>query len=201
METNDQGPDLMEVLGQITPLPEPFQQRVNSQLQTETHKARTLLIRPGETCRKLYFIKKGFFRAYHLDQNGKEYTTWFMGQADLMISVHSFFTQQPAEEYIEVLQDSTIQSISWLQLQAYYADFKESNYLGRIVTEKYYIQSEERALFLRTQSPEQRYQHLLNKHPNIDQLTTTANIASYLGLTRETFSRLRSKLLKTPIHQ
>ncbi|RYZ26008.1 MAG: Crp/Fnr family transcriptional regulator [Chitinophagaceae bacterium] len=199
MENITNCPDLMEVLGQITPLPEPFQQRVNSQLQTETYSAKTLLLRPGETCRKLYFIKSGFFRAYHIDQNGKEYTTWFMGTADLMISVHSFFTQTPAEEYIEVLQDSILQSISWLQLQAYYADFKESNYLGRIVTEKYYIQSEERALFLRTQSPEERYQHLLSKHPHIEQLTSTANIASYLGLTRETLSRLRSKLLRTKL--
>lgn len=188
--------DLLYLLGLIAPLPQPFQQRISEQLTTETHPARHILLRPGETCRKIYFIKSGFLRAYYIDHNGKEHTSWFLSSGDLMISVYSFFTQKPAEEYIEVIQPAELQSLSWHQLQGYYADFPQGNLIGRIVTEKYYIESEERILFLRTHAPEQRYQALLNKHPNIEQLTTTANIASYLGMTRESLSRLRSRLLK-----
>ncbi len=194
---NESTADLLHMLGHITPLPEPFQQRMQEQLQNENYNSKEILLSPGEICRKIYYIKRGFLRAYHLDKSGKEHTSWFLGTGDFMISIYSFFTQRPAEEYIEVLLDSELQSISWHQLQSYYADFREGNLIGRIITEKYYIQSEERALFLRTQSPEERYEALLNKHPNIEQLTTTANIASYLSMTRETLSRLRSKLLKT----
>jgi CRP-like cAMP-binding protein len=198
METTseEQTADLLLVMGAIVPLPEPFQQRITQQLITEEFPKGHKLLSPVETCRRIYFIKKGLARSYHIDNEGRELTTWLMGTGDLMISIYSFFTQRPAQEYIEVLQDSILQSVTWNQLQSYYADFSQGNLIGRIVTEKYYIESEERALFLRTQSPEERYQALINKHPDIFQLTTITNIASYLCMTRETLSRLRSKLAR-----
>ncbi|TCC88638.1 Crp/Fnr family transcriptional regulator [Pedobacter frigiditerrae] len=197
METTNDTNYLLQVLGSITPLPAPFQERITEQTLTETFKAKEILLHPGETARRIYFVKEGFLRAYFLDQNGHEHTTWFVSAGDLMISVYSFFSQRPAEEYIEVLQEATLQSLTWHQLQSYYADFREGNLIGRIMTERYYILSEERSIFLRTQSPEQRYQALLQRHPNIEQLTTIQNIASHLSMTRETLSRLRSKLLRS----
>ncbi|RZK00875.1 MAG: Crp/Fnr family transcriptional regulator [Flavobacterium sp.] len=188
--------DLLQVLGHITPLPEPFQQRISEQIHEENFKAKQILLRPGETARRIYFVKKGLLRAYYIDEKGKEHTTWFVGDGDLMISVYSFLAQRTAEEYIEVLQDCVLQSLSWSQLQSYYADFKEGNLIGRIVTEKYYIISEERSLFLRTQTPEERYRIMLERYPTIEQLTTTSNIASYLDVSRETLSRLKSKMLR-----
>ncbi|MGM9475252.1 Crp/Fnr family transcriptional regulator [Pedobacter sp. GSP4] len=188
--------DLLETLSFIAPLPAPLQQRVNQEVVTESFNRKHLLLRPGETARRLYFIRSGFLRAYFIDENGKECNTWFMGKGDLMISVYSFFTQKPAYEYIEVLQDCKLQSISWQQLNAYYADFPQGNLLGRIVTQKYYIMSEERAIFLRTQTPTLRYEKLLEQHPDIEQQTSQTNIASYLGISRETLSRIRRKKLR-----
>lgn len=187
--------DLLETLGFIIPLPAPFQKRVNDEVITETFKRKDLLLEPGEIARRLYFIRQGFLRAYFIDSNGKECTTWFMGKGDLMISVYSFFTQKPAYEYIEVLEDCKLQSLTWNQLNSYYADFEEGNLLGRIVTQKYYLLSEERALFLRTQTPENRYEMLIEKHADIEQQTTQSNIASYLGISRETLSRIHRKKL------
>lgn len=188
--------DLLETLGFIIPLPAPFQQRVNDEVITETFKRKHLLLRPGETARRLYFIRYGFLRAYFIDSSGKECTTWFMGKGDLMISVYSFFTQKRAYEYIEVLDDCKLQSLTWNQLNSYYADFAEGNLLGRIVTQKYYLLSEERALFLRTQTQESRYEMLVERYPDIEQKTTQSNIASYLGISRETLSRIKRKKLQ-----
>lgn len=188
--------DLLETLSFIAPLPAPLQNRVNEEVITERFSHKHLLLKPGETARRLYFIRSGFLRAFFIDENGKECTTWFMGKGDLMISVYSFFTQKPAHEYIEVLQDCKLQSISWQQLNAYYADFPQGNLLGRIVVQKYYIMSEERAIFLRTQTPTLRYEKLLEHHPDIEQQTSQTNIASYLGISRETLSRIRRKKLK-----
>ncbi|TCD05940.1 Crp/Fnr family transcriptional regulator [Pedobacter frigidisoli] len=188
--------DLLETLGFIVPLPAPFQQRVNEEVIIENFGRKHLLLRPGEIARRLYFIRSGFLRAFFIDENGKECTTWFMGKGDLMISVYSFFTQKPAFEYIEVLQECKLQSLSWNQLNAYYADFPQGNLLGRIVTQKYYIMSEERAIFLRTQTPSLRYELLIAQHPDIEQKTSQNNIASYLGISRETLSRIRRKKLQ-----
>lgn len=188
--------DLLETLSFILPLPAPFQDRVNREIITECFNRKQLLLRPGEICKRLYFIRSGFLRAFFIDENGKECTTWFMGKGDLMISVYSFFTQKPAFEYIEVLQECKLQSLSWQQLNAYYADFPQGNLLGRIVTQKYYIMSEERAIFLRTQTPTLRYEKLLEQHPDIEQQTSQNNIASHLGISRETLSRIRRKKLQ-----
>ncbi|WP_421940595.1 Crp/Fnr family transcriptional regulator [Pedobacter sp.] len=188
--------DLLETLGFIVPLPQPLQERVKKEALIQEFSKKQVLLRPGETSRRLYFIRQGFLRAYFIDNSGKECTTWFMGKGDLMISVYSFFTQKPAHEYIEVLQDSKLQSLTWNELNAYYADFPQGNLLGRIFTEKYYILSEERAIFLRTQTPELRYRQLMERHPEIEQQTTLTNIASYLGISRETLSRVRSRQAK-----
>jgi len=188
--------DLLETLSLIIPLPAPLQKRVNQEVVTEIFSRKHFLLRPDEISRRLYFIRSGFLRAFFIDENGKECTTWFMGKGDLMISIYSFFSQKPAFEYIEVLQDCKLQSISWQELNAYYADFPQGNLLGRIVMQKYYIMSEERAIFLRTQTPTLRYEKLLEQHPDIEQQTSQNNIASYLGISRETLSRIRRKNLK-----
>jgi len=192
---NDEA-DLLETLSVIVPLPAPMQHRVNQEVITQNFRKKHLLLRPGETSRRFYFIRSGFLRAFYIDEQGRECTTWFLGKGDLMISVYSFFTQNPAREYIEVLQDCKLQSLTWNQLNAYYADFPQGNLLGRIVIQRSFIMSEGRALFLRNNTPELRYNHLLLQHPNIEQQTTLTNIASYLGITRETLSRLRSKKCK-----
>lgn len=185
--------DLLETLGFIVPLPSAMQQRVTQETIVQNFNRKHLLLRPGETARRLYFIRSGFLRAYFIDEQGKECTTWFMRKGDLVISAYSFFTQKPALEYIEVLQDAKLESLSWKELNAYYADFPQGNLLGRIITQKFYILSEKRSMLLRTQTPKLRLKQLLERHPDIEQQTTLTNIASYLGITRETLSRIRSK--------
>ena len=192
-------PDLIQVLGSITPISADFQQRINDQLLHESFPANKLLLRPGETARRIYFIKKGMVRAYSIDQNGREITSWLMGPGELIISVHSFFSQRPGQEYIHVLQPAELQSLTWNQLNAYYADYPEGNLIGRLLTQRYYILSEERSILFRTTSPLERYHILLDQHPKIEQQTTQSNIASYLGITRETLSRLKSSLVRKPL--
>jgi len=192
----EQEANFLETLNLILPIPAPFQERINLEITTEKFKKNHLLVRPGEVSRRLYFICSGFVRAFFIDENGRECTTWFRGKGDIMISVHSFFSQKPSSEYLEVLQDCKLQSLSWNQINAYYAEFKEGNALARIMMQKYYMASEERAVLLRTQAPELRYQIMLKNDPTIEQQTSLTNIASYLAITRETLSRLRSKSLK-----
>jgi CRP-like cAMP-binding protein len=176
-----------------------LQERITDQLLYETLSNKNLLLRAGEVARRIYFIKEGFLRAYSLDDQGRECTNWFMGKNDVMISVYSFFTQKPSHEYIEALGDCILQSVTWNQLHSYYADFREGNHIGRVLTEKYYIQSEERSLFIKTKTIEERYKIFKNQYGQIEQLTNQSNIASYLGITRETLSRVKSRLAREQI--
>lgn len=74
-----------------------------------------------------------------------------------------------------------------------YQQFPEFNYIGRILTETYYIKAEEKANELRVFSATERYQHLIRKYPNIVARVPLGMISSYLGITQSTLSRIRSK--------
>ncbi len=191
--------ELLLTLNYITPLSEPFQQRIGRQLLTETFKSKHLLLQVGEIAKRVYYVKSGFLRGYFIDENGKEHTSWFVQNGDILLSASSFFDQSPSAEYIEVLQNSILQSLTWYELQSYYADFREANLIGRLLIEKYHMLSEARNRFLRITDQTQRYTLLLTEYPAIEQLTTAKNIASYLGINRETLSRIKSKLIKSSL--
>jgi CRP-like cAMP-binding protein len=183
---------LFQLLHFIAPLPAAFCRKLSGYLKGERYAKRHLLLRPGETARKIYFIAEGSARAFYHDAGGREHTTWFMGRGDFMISVYSFFTQRPAAEHIELLADSRLLSLSWDQLQSLYAEHPEFNFHGRVLTQKYYIQSEERAVLLRTKDPAERYQLLVAQYPALLQQASLGQIASFLSITPETLSRIRA---------
>jgi CRP-like cAMP-binding protein len=184
---------LLQTLNFIRPLSGGLQERFASCLVEETYPKRHILLSPGQTCRKVWFIVKGLTRAYHYTEKEKECTTWFMREGDLMISVYSFYTQQPSRETIEILEECTLQSITWTQLQAIYADFPEFNFIGRLVTEKYYIASEQRSMLLRNGTAIERYHLLLQQHPDIIHRVPLWVIASHLNVTHEALCRIRAK--------
>jgi hypothetical protein len=86
-----------------------------------------------------------------------------------------------------------LQSINWDQLQNIYKDFPEFNQTGRLVTEHYYIKSEERTINLQTLDAKQRYEKLISEYPEILQKASLGQIASFLSIKQETLSRIRSK--------
>jgi len=184
---------LFRVLNFISPLSYAFIERVRSYLRLESCAKRTILLKEGQIARKVYFISKGFARSFYVDKDGREHTLWFMGEGDVMLSVYGFYRQQPAAENIELIEDSILLSLTWELVQTIYRDFPEFNYHGRLLTEKYYLQSEERAILLRTRNPAERYASLLAAHPEILQKAPLKDVASYLNINQETLSRIRAQ--------
>jgi CRP-like cAMP-binding protein len=184
---------IMQAVNQISPVSEAVKSRLHEYLKEERFPKKYKLLQEGQTAKKIYFIKEGFARAFYFTADGKECTAWFMGTGEFMISVFSFFTQKPAAENIELLEDSTLQSITWTQLQTLYTEFTEFNIIGRMITEKYYIESEQKSILLRTLTAKERYEQLIRFNPNILQKSSLGQIASYLGISLETLSRLRAK--------
>lgn len=198
MEKQEQlGIDLLEVLGTITPLSAAYQERLRQKLLVEHYPAKHLLLKPGEISRHIYFISAGLVRIYSTDDTGKERTIFFMGPGEIVLDVSSFYEQTPATEFLETLQPTTMQTLSWHQLNSFYADFREGNYIGRIVTEKYLILAVDRINELVGSNAHDRYLSLLNKFPEIEQQASQSHIASYLGITRETLCRLKSEQVRS----
>lgn len=198
MESSTIFEGVLQLMGQIAPLPQPFQQRIADQLIAETLPSKTVLLAPGQTARKIYYIRNGLIRSYFIDRSGREHTTSFSTEGQLATAASSFLLQQPSQEYLQALQETQVLSLSFHQLQSYYADFPQGNLIGRIITERHYAMAETRSRLLRYKSPTERYLQLLESHPAIEQLTTSSLIASYLGINRETLSRTRSRILRNP---
>lgn len=183
---------LITTLNNISVLSEGLQEQIKFYLIEESFGKKHMLLKTGQVAQRIYFIKKGSVRSFYF-KGSNEYTNWFMGEGDIIISVYSFFSRKPSFENIQVLEDCVLQSINWNQLQALYLYYPEFNKTGRLITEQYYMKSEERAIDLQTLSAQQRYEKLLKDYPAILQKASLGQIASFLSIKQETLSRIRAR--------
>lgn len=182
---------LITTLNNISILSHPLRDKIQDCLIEEAFVKKSLLLKAGQVAHRIYFVKKGLLRSY-FHQGENQFTNWFMGENEFIISVYSFFSRKPSFESIEVLDDCVVQSINWDQLQSIYHQFPEFNRTGRLITEHYYIRSEEKTIQLQTLSATQRYHNLLANYPDILQKASLGQIASFLNIKQETLSRIRA---------
>jgi len=151
------------------------------------------LLIEGKTCRHLYFLEKGAVRGYYI-LDGKEITYWFGFENDFVTSFHSFITQEPAVENIQFLEGSIVWCISKEKLTSLLNEYHEIERLVRIAYEKYYIRLEERYVGAHFKTASELYENLLKQSSHILERVPLGHIASYLGISQETLSRIRSRL-------
>lgn len=152
----------------------------------------TQILFQKQACDQMYFVLKGFAKGVRL-VNEKWVTNWFWQEGDLMTSFYSFIKQTPNDEGIEILEDTLVAQISYQDLQNLYQEELAFNIIGRLTLEENFLKTIEIMHYLRTKTALERYHYLLELYPNIFQRTTLANIASYLGVSQETISRIRSQ--------
>lgn len=151
-----------------------------------------LVITEGKVCQHVYFLEKGCLRGYY-NLDGKEVTYWFAFENNFVTSFFSFITRKPAIENIQVLEDCTLWAITYEDLQRLYARHSDIERLGRIMHERYYVMLEERFVSNHFKEAKERYDNLLTHSPHILQRVPLGHVASYLGITQETLSRIRNK--------
>lgn len=103
------------------------------------------------------------------------------------------YFNQPSIENIQFLEDTTLYYISKDDLESFYKSSEEMNTIGRKITEEYCKILEERSFLLQTHNAEQRYHWLLKNQPEALQRISLGHIASYLGISQETLSRIRKR--------
>ena len=176
----------------VSPLPSTLISLLEQQLAHHKLPANSLLLRPGQISDRIFFVEQGLIRGYYL-KGDKDISTGFMAEGQFAISPGSFYTQQPSFEYLELLEDSLLWSLTHNQLSVLYELYPPFNYVGRVVTEQYYVKSELRTHKLRMLSAEERYDWFVIVYAALLNRLSGKHIASFLGLTPETISRIRAR--------
>ncbi len=150
------------------------------------------LINEGKICHHIYFLEKGCLRGfYNLD--GKEISYWFAFENNFVTSFFSFISRKPSIECIQLIEDCVLWAISYDDLQELYDKHPDVERLGRLMNERYYVMLEDRFVSNHFKEAKERYENLVSHSPHILQRVPLGYIASYLGITQETLSRIRNK--------
>ena len=162
-------------------------------LKTKNYNAKEYFLTEGKVCQEIGFVNKGCFRTYYL-ADGKEINTHFTFDNEFVTDYDSFLQSKPSRYFIQALEDTQIVTFNLSALQSAYNQSQNWERFGRMIAEQSYkltTQRVESFLFL---DGEQRYLDLLKNQPQIFERIPLYHIASYLGLERESLSRLRKKV-------
>lgn len=182
---------LHEVGEVYSPLSALCQQEFIANTRVSTFKKGEITIREGQFSKDAYLIVQGCARAYYL-KDGKDVSDWFTFENQIMASTVSFFGQKPSIHYVEFMEDSTVIEFTKDtvdKLAAKYHDFER--FIGKVATETM-LELCERLYMIQFNKAEDRYRHLLKIYPTITNRIPLTHIASYLGITLETLSRIRN---------
>ncbi|MFV8360980.1 Crp/Fnr family transcriptional regulator [Flavobacterium sp. LS1P3] len=147
----------------------------------------------GHTCKTIYFINKGIARIYYY-HNGVDITESFIFENNIIARVESLFTGKPSRKAIQVLEDSEIVAIDATQLFDLYDTYPETERLFRKIFEAGYVDTVNRMEAIQFHTAEERYTLLIKEQPTLLQRVPLKHIASYLGITQVTLSRIRAAI-------
>jgi len=150
------------------------------------------LYRQGEICQHIYYIEKGLARVFYLPESGKEITQWFFAETNFLTAVDSFYHHKPTLVNCELLEDAVIYSLRYSEMEAM---LHENHEMARFAFHAVYELAKklsEYMIAMKFQSAEERYNALMKEYPKIFQRVKLGHIASFLGITQETLSRIRA---------
>jgi CRP-like cAMP-binding protein len=151
-------------------------------------------IKKGSICDTYLFLESGFIRAFTFDTEGNEVTTEFYADNQIVFEVDSFFQKTKSKENYQALENCTGWHLTFDQLQVLFHSLPEFREFGRMILVKGYISFKNRTLSLINESAEQRYESLIKTRPEIFQKAPLKYIASYLGITDTSLSRIRKEI-------
>jgi CRP-like cAMP-binding protein len=176
------------------PLTQEEWELIQNYLTLKKLRKRQYLLQEGDICKAVAFVEKGALRLYNVSENGTEHIVLFAVEGQFMTDLSSFFSREPSIYNIDAIEDSELVVITQTasdELRKVSQKYQEFAFLE---TSEAYIQLAKRMTSIISLSLEERYQELATNYPNIVQRVPQHMIASYMGLTPETLSRVRKRI-------
>jgi CRP-like cAMP-binding protein len=150
------------------------------------------VFQPGKSCNKILFLKKGLLRAYKL-LDGIEYTHHFYFSDWFATDFNSFLKDKPCQVYIEAVEDSVYLEFQKRDLLNLYCESHQLGALGRIIAEQAYLATVEKFANMQLHNLTEKYQLLIKTNPDLIQKVPQKYIASYLGVSEQSLSRIKKQ--------
>lgn len=164
-----------------------------SRVKERRIKRRQFILQENEICQHLTFILSGCFKMYGVDAKGKEHNLQFAAENDWIVDFASLYREKPSKLYIEAIEPSLILQIYRQDLYFLYENHAIFNKNFRIIVENKYIELQNRVLQNISSTSHERYEAFLEQYPVLSNRLSNTQIASYLGITPEFLSKIRSE--------
>lgn len=153
-----------------------------------------ILIAEGEICKEIYFIETGCFRSF-TDKDDREVNLSFTLEDDFVTNLKSLRNESPSTYTIKSCESSIVWSLSKKHMFELYETYPEINNMGRLLLEQLLIEQEDHTNFLKINTPAERYEYILKNRPQLLQKVSLTQLSSYIGISRESLSRIRQRIL------
>lgn len=192
-----QGPELLfQSINKHVSLNQQEQQRVLMAFQIKSFHKKDFFLRAGEICKQVAFVLKGCMRSYAVDEQGFEHNLQFALEGWWITDMNSILEENAASLNIDAIEDSEVLLLDRKKHEMLFKDLPKLERFFRIITEKSLAGSHKRLIDQVSVSAGQRYLNFCERYPGLIQRLPQKQIASYIGVTPEFLSKLKSDLLK-----
>lgn len=167
-----------------------------SLLEWKKYKSKQFLLREGDVCRYLFFVNKGCLRGFTTDKNGFEHVLNFAPPDWWMADLYSLITQRPAMLNIQALEATEVWMLSKSNQERLYTEVPKFERFFRIIAEHSLVSNQQRLIDNLSLSAEERFLHFSKKYPSLVHCLPQKQIAAYIGVTPEFFSKMKRGLMR-----
>jgi CRP/FNR family transcriptional regulator, anaerobic regulatory protein len=188
---------LLQHIEKIISLSEVEKEFILSKIEIKSYKAKTVLLHAGEVCKHSYFVNSGILRSFNINDNIVEHVLHFACEGWWIGDMYSLLSQKPGNLFIEVNEDAEIVLLSKENQEELYLEIPKLERFFRILTEISLVAHQERLMDNLSLTAEERFEKFCSKYPKLIQKVPQKQIASYIGVTPEFFSKMKSILLRS----
>lgn len=185
--------DLVKYYTDVAKLTEQSALKIASEFEVKHFKKSELILKENQISNEFYFVSEGIIRSYLYDLEGNEITLNFFSKSEMAFEVASFFQRIPSQENFEALEDCTVYFLSFDKLNNLFHTIPEFRESGRGILVRGFISFKLRTLSMLNKTAEERYAQLVKTKPELLQTVPLKYIASYLGITDTSLSRIRKQ--------
>lgn len=167
-----------------------------SKIELKEYKAKTVILHAGEICKHSYFVKSGILRSFTINDNIVEHVLQFACEDWWIGDMYSLISQKPGNLFIEVNEDAEVTLLSKESQEELYHKIPKLERFFRILIENSLVAYQERLMDNLSLTAEERFEKFCSKYPTLIQKVPQKQIASYIGVTPEFFSKMKARLLK-----